>query len=155
MGGAVFHPCWLIVLRCPRTGACGLLGGTRSWWENGDLQKGSCQWELLLPVSLPHSEPWLLPTSAGDPSRPAARSGLGSYEATAYFDRSWCTQDLVYSLQEWSFCCPQSCGIARIKHHWLSKPGSLGVSPPIARSPGWGTWHGAQNFHYGAKTSVV
>lgn len=46
MGGAVFHPCWLIILRCPSTGAHGLLGGARSWWENGDLQKGSCQWEL-------------------------------------------------------------------------------------------------------------
>ena len=95
--------------------------------------------ELLLPVSLPHSEPWMLPASTGDPSAPAGRSALGSYEAMAYFPRSWCTQDLAYSLQEWSFCCPQSCGIARIKHHWLSKPGSLGASPPVARSPGWGT----------------
>ena len=128
----------------------------RKWWPSeGIMPMRTPHPELLLPVSLPHSEPWILPTSTGDPSAPAGRSGLGSYEVTAYFPRSWCTQDLVYSLQEWSFCCPQSCGIARIKHHWLAKPGSLGASPPVARSPGWGTSQWGSEFHCGGKTSVV
>ena len=46
MGGAVFPPRWLFGLRCPSTGAYRLLGGARSWWENGRLPESSCQWEL-------------------------------------------------------------------------------------------------------------
>ena len=46
MGAAAFLPCWLIVLRCPSTEPTEVSGGDRSWWENGDLQKGSCRWEL-------------------------------------------------------------------------------------------------------------
>ena len=40
---------------------------------------------------------------------------------------SWCAQDLVCTLQEWSFCFPQSCGIPVIIPHWPSKPNSLGA----------------------------
>ena len=47
MGGAVFLPCWLFGLRHPRTGAYSLLSESRSWHQNGSLQKGSCQ--LVLP----------------------------------------------------------------------------------------------------------
>ena len=39
--------------------------------------------ELLLPVSCPHSEPQLPPTSAGDPPTLAGRSGSISYRVTA------------------------------------------------------------------------
>lgn len=31
LGGSVFPPCWLLVLRGPKTEVCRLLGGTRSW----------------------------------------------------------------------------------------------------------------------------
>ena len=39
-------PVLLFGLRHPSTGACRLLGGARSWWEDGYLQEGPCQWVL-------------------------------------------------------------------------------------------------------------
>ena len=41
MGGAVFPPCWLFVLRWPITGTCRLLCGSQC--QNGSHQERSCQ----------------------------------------------------------------------------------------------------------------
>ena len=55
-GWGVVPPCWLFGLRCPNTGACRLLGGARSWCQNGNLQRTHVEeYSLgpLPPVSLP------------------------------------------------------------------------------------------------------
>ena len=38
---------WFPGLRCPSTGVYMLLGGARSWCQNGSLQASSCQWIFL------------------------------------------------------------------------------------------------------------
>ena len=68
---------------------------------------------------------------------------------------SWCTWDLVCTLQEWHFCFPHSCGVPKIKPHWPSEPNALGAPPHNARAPNWGAWHGAQNAHSCGRTSVI
>ena len=45
--------------------------------------------------------------------------------------QSQCTQDLVYALQEWSLCFPQSCGAPTVKPPWPSKPNALGLLLPV------------------------
>ena len=47
IGGAVLLPCSLFVLRHPGTGAYKLLGGVRSYCQNGSLLESSCQWVLF------------------------------------------------------------------------------------------------------------
>ena len=68
---------------------------------------------------------------------------------------SWCTQDLVCALQEWSFCFPKSCRILVIKSHWPSKSDFLGIPNPYARSLGWEARHGTQNFHNSRRISLI
>ena len=120
MGGAVFSVCWLFGLRHPRTGAYKLLGGARSWWEKWQPPGGPTPMkyssELLLPVSLPPL--W----ATRDPLILASMSGSGTSEVTSFYPGSLSTGDLVYTLQEWSFCYPQSYGIPVIKPCWASKP---------------------------------
>ena len=107
------------------------------------------------PCLCPCIEPQSPPTSTGDSPIPPGRSGLGSYEVTALSPGSWCTQDLVCSLQEWSFCFPKSCGVPAIKPHWSLKPDTLGAPPPDATPPGCRAWCGAQNFHCCGVTSTI
>ena len=38
-GWACIPPCWLFGLRGPNTGACGLLGGVKSWHQKGSLRE--------------------------------------------------------------------------------------------------------------------
>ena len=68
---------------------------------------------------------------------------------------SWCIQDFVYALQEWSLCFPWSCGNPVIKYWWLSKSDSLGIPSPFAGSLGWEAWCGVQNLHNSGRTSLV
>ena len=71
--------------------------------------------ELLLRVSLSPQVPLPTTTFTGDPPIAAGRSGPGSCEVTAFYPGSWGTWGLVCTLQEWSFCLPQSCGVPVIK----------------------------------------
>ena len=98
-------------------------------------------WECLCP----HSEPQLpLPTTTftGDPPIAGGRSGPGSCDVTAFYPGSWGTWGLVCTLQEWSFCLPQSCGIPVIKptgHQSQMLSGLLFPMPdPQAVEPGMG-----------------
>ena len=68
---------------------------------------------------------------------------------------SWCMQDFVCELQDWSLCFPQSCGSPIIKFHWPSRSDSLRISSPFVRSPGWEAWCWVQNLHNGGRTSLV
>ena len=66
---------------------------------------------------------------------------------------SWCTQDFVCALQDWA-SVSWSHRILVIKSHWPSKSDFLGIPNPYARSLGWETRHGTQNFH-NSRTSLV
>ena len=138
MGGAVFSLCWLFGLRHPRTGSYKLLGGARSWWEKwqppGGLTPVKYPSELLLPV--PTTVAW----SSRDPLILAGMSGPGTFEVISFHPASSCTGDLVYTLQECSFCYPQSCGIPVIKPCWPSKPESP-RPPPSMLDPQAGDPH--------------
>ena len=68
---------------------------------------------------------------------------------------SWCTQDFVCALQDWSLCFPQSHGSPIIKRLWPSRSDSLGIPSPFVRSPGWEAWHGLQNLHNSGRMSLV
>ena len=91
-GGAVFPPCWLVDPGWPSTRAFRLSCGARFWWKNGGLQEGSCQWVLprttIISVFVPTAS-HRHPAFAGDSPIWAGRSGLGSYEVTA-FPLGWC-----------------------------------------------------------------
>ena len=50
---------------------------------------------------------------------------------------SWCAQDFVCALQDWSLCFLQSCGSPIIKFHWTSRPDSQEIPSLSVRSPGW------------------
>ena len=63
-----------------------------------------CSPELPLPVSFSPQWATAVPCLHRRPSNTAGRSGLGSYEVTAFFPGSWCTWDLVCTLQVWSLC---------------------------------------------------
>ena len=66
---------------------------------------------------------------------------------------SWCTQNFVCALQDWSLCCPKSSGGPIIKTHWPSRPDSLGIPRQFVESPGWETWCGVQNLYNSGRTS--
>ena len=66
---------------------------------------------------------------------------------------SWCTQDFVCALQDWSLCFPQSSGRPTIKSHWSSRSDSLGIPSPFVRSPGWEASCRVQNLRNSARTS--
>ena len=87
--------------KAAHTGAYRLLGGARSWRENGSLQEGPCQWApprtTANSVSGPrvsHSHPCL----HRRPSSTSRRSGPGFYEVTDFPPDSWYAQDLVRTL---------------------------------------------------------
>ena len=63
-----------------------------------------------------------------------SKSGSVSVGPLLLSRASWCTQDFVCALQE-----PASPVLWKFgnKPHWPSKPNSLEVLSPFARSPGW------------------
>ena len=86
MGGAVFLPCWL-------TWGIPVLEPTVCWLGPGlgvkvaDSRILHANDYYLVPLPpMPLSPQWATadPTFPGDPSRPAGRSGPGSYEVTAF-----------------------------------------------------------------------
>ena len=64
-------------------------------------------------------------------------------------------ESLCASFKNGGLCFPQSCGAPVQKPHWPSLPNALGASSPSARTPGMGTWHGAQNSHSSRWVSVI
>ena len=90
------------------------------WWGQVFV-KESWPPRGLTPMSTPqnchcqcpclHSESQPLPTCAEGHQILSGKSGPVSYEVTTFFPGSWCAQDLVCGLQEWSFYLPQSCCI--------------------------------------------
>ena len=142
MGGAVFLSCWLFGLRHSRTGACRLLGSTRSWCQNGNLWESSSQsifsgssaTSVLAP---PHSDPEPIPTSPGDPPRLIGRSSPSSYGITAlfwvpvYMKPCVCPPrvESLFPSVLWSSCTQAPL---------VFKAKCSGIPPPDARSSAWG-----------------
>ena len=109
---------------------------------------------LLFPGPHRHDKPQLTHTSAED--SPVIADLVHSPMGSLLFSLgSWCTQDFVCALQEWSLWFPQSCGSPVIKSWWPSGLDSLGIPSPFVRSPGWEAWRGIQNLHKSGRTSSV
>ena len=109
---------------------------------------------LLFPGPHRHDKPQLTHTSAED--SPVIADLVHSPMGSLLFSLgSWCTQDFVCALQEWSLWFPQSCGSPVIKSCSPSKAGSLEVPSPFARYPVWEAWREAQNLHNSGRTSLV
>ena len=68
---------------------------------------------------------------------------------------SFCMQNFVCALQNWSLCYPQSSERPLIKSRWPSGPDSLGIPSPFVLSPDWEARRGAQNLHDSARASSV
>ena len=49
-----------------------------------------------------------------------------------FSSESWCIQDFVCALQDWSLCFPQSCGSLVIKSQWLSRSDFQGFPVPLS-----------------------
>jgi len=130
---------------CVPTLLVGWLEATQHWSQrlfcgvNGRLLGGlmpmdtsqncCCQW-----VSLTTHWALVIPTSTGDPSILASRSGRVSYGGHSFFPLGSSTHEslCVLPLQEWSLYLPQSWECPVIKTHWASKVDSLGTPPPAA-----------------------
>ena len=68
---------------------------------------------------------------------------------------SWCVQDFVCALQDWSLSLAQSCRSPVIKSLWPLTSDSLEIPSPFVRLPGWEAWHGVQNLHNNGRISLV
>ena len=107
-----------------------------------------------LPVPHPSGEPLVIHTSTGGLQHWQVvlfQSPMGSMLLSS---GSWCAQNFVCVLQDWSLCFSQSSGRPIIKPHWPPKPDSLGIPSPFVTSPGWKAWHGVQNIHNSVRTSL-
>ena len=68
---------------------------------------------------------------------------------------SWCMQNFVYALPDWSLSFPQSSWSPIIKSCWSSWPHSLGITSLFVGSPGWEVWCGVPNLYNSVRTSLV
>ena len=147
-------------------GLCSLLGSCLTW---GDPVLGSVGSMVGLMVTSERllcqggpsrtaatsGEPLLTGASTGGPSTIAGCFGSVSCGVTAPFFWSWCKQDFVSTLQDWSLCFPRSSGSPIIKSCWSSRSDSLGLPSAFVGPPGWEAWYGVQNLHNGGRTSLV
>ena len=141
MSRALFLPCWLFALKGPGTGA------QRLWVVPGVYVKMaassmpvSTPRHLRHQCSCPHSESHLhLPPQQAlqDLEVSLAQDPFSGFQCTRYF---------VCTLQVWSFCFTQSCGVHVINPDWPSQPDSLGAipsdatpHPPRLKSHVWGS----------------
>ena len=134
-----------------------MLFGAKTWWKNGSLHQGSCQWVLsritassvFVPTVSHNHLPPLQETMEYQqvgPVQVLMRSPLFSLASGVH--------ENLYVPYKRSFCLPQSCRILVIKPHWPSKLDSLGA-PRVPRPLGWGAWPGAQNLHSCGRISVA
>ena len=86
--GLFFPPCWLFGLRYPSTGACWLLGGTKSWWNMqppGGLTPIGTPQNPAASVFYCYSEPQPPTTFTGDPPVLLSRLTWFFYKVTVFF----------------------------------------------------------------------
>ena len=89
----------------------------------------------MLPVPASLWWPLLILPSTGDGSTLADNFSSVSWGVTAPFFRSWCVQDFVCALQEWSLCFSQSCGSPIVTYRWPSRWGFCGDSQSLCWIP--------------------
>ena len=100
-------------------------------YTNGDLSG------LLLPACPTPCEPLQTHASAMTLQHQQVALVQSPVGSLLLSSGSWCMQDSVCTLQDWSLCFPQSCGSPIIKSHWPSRSDSLGIPSPFVRAPGW------------------
>ena len=147
----VLPPCCLFGMWHPSITACWLLGGPRSWHQNGKLRESSLWWTFpgasAIIILAPTVEPQVTPTSPGDPLRPSGSSGPISCWVTVLpwvpVSMKPCVHhpnmESLFPLVLWSSCTQ---GLLAFKAK------CFGAYPPDARLPGWGAWCGTQKSHY-------
>ena len=57
-----------------------------------------------------------------------------------YIAVMWGMRLCFLACQEFLVCLLQSCGTFEYKHHWLSKPGDMGIYPSKGCHKGWGIY---------------
>ena len=141
----------MLSLTWPNTGVyglngsmVGLIGDSKRVYSKGDL-----------PVPRSCGEPLLTHASMGDPPTPAGNrfSLLWGHCSSPVGAKK--KKKVVFALQDWSLCFPQSTGRLIIKSQWPPRPYSLGVPSSFVRSPVWEDWCGIQNLHNSMRTSLV
>ena len=127
-------------------GVCGLYG-----WVNNSLQEGLCQGGPSRTAATSDSMPVVSccqpvhPQKAFWDSRVVLVPSPGALLLLS--SGSWCVEDCVCALQDWSLCFLHSYGSPKIKSCWPPRSDSLGIPSPFVRSPGWKPWCGAQSLH--------
>lgn len=161
MGGAVFPSLWLVGLSHPSPWTYRLLGGARSWWKNGSLQEGSCQW--VLPRTT--AERIFVPTVSHSTRPPQHLHRKPSNSSRQVWPRllwghcilPWVlghTRSCVFPLRMEFLFAPVLCNSCD-QTHWSSKPDALRALLPNARPPGCGAWPRTQQFHSCGRTSAL
>ena len=101
------------------------------WNPQGTHAKGHLPGLLQLVPLPPRQAPADPPPQETPPL--AGRSGSVSCGVTAaQSPGSWCLQDFVCPLWEWSLSSTQSCGRLVIKYHWPLESDFLGIPRPFA-----------------------
>ena len=133
---------------CLAWGFSALVGGA-IFSQNGDIQRNTHWWiflRALPPMPFPtmrHSHPLFFQEIFLEMQSSPTQIPIEPLLCR----ETQSTWKLVCAFQEWGFCFLQSCGAPAHKPHWPSMPGALRALSPNARSPGMGTWRGAQNSH--------
>jgi len=126
---------------------------------NVKLQEGLCQEEPSQLAAASAATPVVSPCWPTPPQEAFQRCQVVLVQfpvgSLLLSSESWCAQDFVCALQEWSLCIPQTCGSPITKSCCTSSPDSLGIPSPFVRSPGWEAWCGVQNLHNSERTSLV
>ena len=125
------------------------------WWPPRELMPRGTFQDCCCQCLCPHSEPFLVHASTGDPPTLAGRSGSVSCGVTAPFLCSLCAQEFLCAIQEWNLYLPQSCESSVIKYHWLLMSDFLEIPSPLTRSPGCEAWHWAQDLHNSGRAYLV
>ena len=123
----------------------------RKWWPPGGLTPMSTPQNYCRQCFCPCSKPQV-PASTGDPPILAGKTTQSLMRLLLF--------SLVHMRRcvhppRVEFVSPSPVEFLWSNQWWPSKPDSLGAPPPIARPPGWGAWHGAQNLHSCRWTCVV
>lgn len=144
--GCVLFVVWV---RYPGLGTYGLLGGARSWCQNGRLQNTSHNDKKCSSISVTSVFVPIVnqnhPISPGDPSRPAGKLSLRLLKCHWFFLGPGANETFYMHSTRVEFLFLPVLWSFGIKHHWPSKTNALGLPPLDARPLDCEAWCGTQN----------